>query len=241
MTPFRQPPTRIAFRIGAGLRWRVDALCDKLRDKQLIVELFVRRKLRLSQSERRLIRDSQIYWNGPAERALGQHSHWRNVGIFADDARWLAMGQDHMRLYREFARVIDDKRPLERIVEWGCGGGMNAVHFGKEAREFYGVDISPASLEECGRQMASAGLNNFRAVHIDAIHPELALQMIPNSCDLFISTYVFELLPTPEYGIRVLKIAFDLLRPGGIAIIQVKYNGGDWRTETRGWGYARNL
>jgi hypothetical protein len=60
-------------------------------------------------------------------------------------------------------------------------------------------------------------------------------------CDLLISTYVFELLPTPEYGLRVLRIASELLAPGGIAVIQVKYSEGNWKTKSHGWAYVKNL
>ena len=40
---------------------------------------------------------------------------------------------------------------------------------------------------------------------------------------------------------RVLTIAYKALAPGGIAVIQIKYHSGDWRTEARRWGYGKNL
>jgi hypothetical protein len=53
---------------------------------------------------------------------------------------------------------------------------------------------------------------------------------------LLICFYVFELVPTPEYGLRILKIAADLLQPTGHAIIQIKYRTG-WRTASRRRNY----
>jgi 2-polyprenyl-3-methyl-5-hydroxy-6-metoxy-1,4-benzoquinol methylase len=217
------------------------ALFWKLRSAKREAEFVVRQAVGLKQSQTKLITDSQQYWNNLANKVFKQHSHWRGQGIFVDDARWLALGHEHLRLYEEFARVVGQKPPLRRIVEWGCGGGMNAVHFGPLTQEFCGIDISAASLEECGRQMAAAGLNNFTSLLIEASNPEAALARAPGACDLLISTYVFELLPSPEYGIRVLKTVSEMLAPAGIAIIQIKYSGGNWRTASRRWGYVRNL
>jgi 2-polyprenyl-3-methyl-5-hydroxy-6-metoxy-1,4-benzoquinol methylase len=204
-------------------------------------ELLLRQALRLNQSPTKLITDSQHYWNDASNKILKQNSHWRGDGIFADDSRWLTLGRQHLRLYQDFARAVNLEPPLKRIVEWGCGGGMNAVHFGHLTREFCGIDISAASLNECRKQMTAAGLDNFVPVLVEASDPEMALTRVPGPCDLLLSTYVFELLPSPEYGIRVLRIAFELVAPGGIAVIQIKYNAGDWRTGSRRWGYVRNL
>jgi 2-polyprenyl-3-methyl-5-hydroxy-6-metoxy-1,4-benzoquinol methylase len=205
------------------------------------VEWLIRRSLSLEQSEERIIGDSQRYWNDSSNEWFGQFSHWRGFGIFADDSRWLELGRAHFRLYEEFCRVIGVERPLKRIVEWGCGGGMNAVQFGPEADEFYGVDIAQASLNECGKQMASAGILNFVPVLIEASDPEAALARVRGPCDLFFSAYVFECLPSPEYGVRVLRVAYELLRPSGMAIIQIKYSDMNWRSESRKWAYGSNL
>lgn len=227
--------------LSNGLGWRVRAAAQMAHNAKAAMEIAVRNAIGFGEPEAKLIGDSQTYWNDSADRSLKQNSHWRGVGIFADDSRWLALGREHLQLYEEFARALDLKCWPRRIVEWGCGGGMNAVHLAGPADEFYGVDISSSSLEECGKQMRAAGLPNFSPVLIDAAEPEAALHKVKNPCDLFISTYVFELLPTPEYGIRVLRIAHELLAPGGIAIIQIKYSEGNAKTQSRAWAYAKNL
>ena len=228
-------------RLAGGLSWRVRALLERARKSRKTLEVALYQAAGFSEPETKLIGDSQSYWNGPSDRSLKQNSHWRGEGIFADDSRWLALGYQHLRLYEEFARAVRMNFPLKRVVEWGCGGGINAVHFGRLADEFYGIDISSSSLEECGRQMTAAGLNNFTPILIDAEDPEAALGRVQNPCDLFVSTYVFELLPTPEYGIRVLRIAHELLTAGGIAMIQIRYSEGNAETRSRAWAYARNL
>jgi SAM-dependent methyltransferase len=217
------------------------AVRGKLGRAQLAAETFVRRLLGLRGSQEQLVRESREFWQAAPSQSLSEDAHWRGNGIFAEDARWIAIGLEHWRVYEEFARAIELKRPLNRIVEWGCGGGANAIHFGKEAQEFFGVDVSSRSLDECGRQMRGAGLQNFLPALIDPARPEEVHSQIRGPCDLFLSTYVFELLPDPEYGIRVLRIAHELLAPGGVAVIQIKYKTNSWKTEARRWGYARNL
>lgn len=205
------------------------------------VELNLRQIIGLNEPESKLVDDAQKFWKDAAAPEFKQNSHWRGQGIFANDALWLGLGHRHLRLYREFAAAVGRSPPLERIVEWGCGGGMNAVHFAAECGEYCGVDISPESLAECARQTVASGCGNFRPVLIDSSCPEAAVHQIPGACDLFLSTYVFELLPTPEYGLRVLQIAHRLLSDRGIAMIQIKYPGTRRRHATRRWAYERNL
>lgn len=226
---------------ATGVAWRARAWSQKAREATTALGLALRRGLGFIESETKLIGDSQNYWNDQSDAYLKQNSHWRGVGKFADDSRWLALGRQHLQLYEEFARVLDIKHPLKRIVEWGCGGGMNAIHFGRLAEEFCGIDISSANLEECAKQMTAAGLRNFTPILINAAAPEAVLACVRGPCDLLISTYVFELLPTPEYGLRLLRIACELLTPGGAVIVQIKYSGADQITTSRRWAYAKNL
>jgi hypothetical protein len=226
--------------LAEGVSWRARAFVEKAAGFVTALEIAVRQAIGLSESEAKLIADSQKYWNDTSDRSR-RAAHWRGMGIFADDSRWLALGREHLQLYEQFARAVDLKHAPKRIVEWGCGGGMNAIQFGCLADEFYGIDISTSTLEECGRQMAATGLLNFKPVLINAAHPEAALGQVQGPCDLFLSTYVFELVPTPEYGIRILRIAYELLAPGAIAVIQIKYSEAKAKTQSRAWAYAKNL
>lgn len=127
------------------------------------------------------------------------------------------------------------------MVEWGCGGGANAVHFGPMAEEFVGADVSAASLEECERQARAAGAKQFVPVLVDVREPEAAVAEIGPPCDLFLCTYVLELVPTPEYGLRILRIAADLLAERGLALVQIKYATASWRTRPRRRKYQRDV
>lgn len=208
-----------------------------------LVQAAVRRGRRISglaQPERKIASDSQRYWSNPEELHFRANSHWRGEGGLADET-WLALGNIHMRLFDELVKLTQLAKPLERIVEWGCGGGANAVHFARAARHFIGVDISQATLDECARNVLRSGCSNFVPVLIDVTRPETAIEKISQPCDLYLCTYVFELIPTPEYGRRLLDIAHRLLRPGGVALIQIKYETSDARTKAVRWGYRLNL
>ncbi|WP_048709392.1 class I SAM-dependent methyltransferase [Microvirga massiliensis] len=204
------------------------------------VERWIQYHLGVFESEAKIERDAQRFWNAEDER-LRQHSHWRGAGIFQDDARWMALGQEHRQLYEKFARMLGVTGRPQRIVDWGCGGGADALHFAPLAQDYVGIDISQDNLEECSRLLANAGLTNFTPVLIRTDAPEDARTLVPLPCDLFLCIGVFEILPTPEYGYRVLEIARDLLADGGMAIVQVKYVKDSWVTRPKRFGYRRNF
>jgi SAM-dependent methyltransferase len=226
--------------LAGGLRWRIQALREKMRHAREGVETRVRSTTGLTDSEEKLAADSQGFWNDPSSPTYAQDSHWRGGGIFANESKWVELGKEHIRFFETCTRLADVRQPMERVVEWGCGGGMNAIHFAPLTGQFCGIDISPASLEECAKQMKLAGLSNFLPVLIEAANPEAALARVPGPCDLFLCTFVFEVLPSPEYGYRLLKIANQLVAPGGIAIVQIKYTD-SWQTSSRMWNYKKNL
>jgi SAM-dependent methyltransferase len=205
------------------------------------LEFWLRQRSGLTEPEKKIVSDAQQYWSGEPEIRLEQNAHWRGSGIFTDDKRWLALGLEHLRLYEEFIKLTTLTSPLKAIVEWGCGGGANAIHLAPKTEKYYGVDISAATLAECSKQLEGAGLPNFVPVLINAAEPEKVTSLIPAASDLFLSTYVFECFPSQEHGLRVLKLAYDLLRPQGMAIIQIKYSTADWKTKPISWNYQRNL
>ena len=190
-------------------------------------------------SEDESIRDSERFWNNRANGDLKTIMHWRGHGRFSDDL-WLSLGRQNLLLFEQAAAWAGLSRPLDRIVEWGCGGGMNAVPFACAASEYYGIDINAESLREAARQVEAEAGGDFIPVRIDAGNPEAVSEQIPGPCDLFLSTFVFELLPSSAYGLRVMRIAHDLLRPGGIAIVQIRYHTGPAAVAVSRRRYAAN-
>ena len=203
---------------------------------------WVRHSLHLYQSPDRLAADAQDYWTGEPGEALPEHNfHIRGSGLFEDDAVWLAVGQQHFDLFNAFAKMTDFPRPVKRVLEWGCGGGANAVHFAREAEEFIGVDVSQPALDECGKQFKREALSNLTPALIDVRDYSDVIRRFAGTVDLFLCTYVFEVLPSQQHGVQLLEAARELLRPGGMALIQIKYSTGEVRTRSRQWNYAADF
>ncbi|SFB56754.1 Methyltransferase domain-containing protein [Amycolatopsis marina] len=194
----------------------------------------------LSQSTARIAADSQAYWTSSHGKRWMANSHWREAPIFDDNDLWIRMGMQHLGMVERSAWAARSGRPWRRVVDWGCGGGANAAAFAPHTGELVGVDISAETVAECGRQVALVCDTPFRGVTVDVAEPETAMVDI-GSCDVFLCLYVFELIPTPEYGVRLLHIARDLLTPGGLALIQIKYDDGRWLSRPRRREYRREL
>lgn len=97
-------------------------------------------------------------------------------------------------------------------------------------------------MAECGRQVAAVCDNLYRSLVVDVAAPETTVASLgAGTCDVFLCLYVFELVPSPEYGARLLRVARDLLAPGGAALVQIRYSDGRWVTRPRRRGYRHGI
>lgn len=190
-------------------------------------------------AEDELVRENQEFWNDTEHSRFRSRAHWRGSRVFQDDELWLRLGESHRTLLnRALAQAEIDH--IHTVIEWGCGGGMNAVQLAKDVETYHGVDICRSTLEECHRQVAGQGLDNFHPILIDAAEPESVCHSVPELVDVFLCTYVFELMPTRSYGLRIVKLASRLLRPGGVALLHIRYSN-NLLQQSRPWDYASNL
>lgn len=187
-----------------------------------------------------LAQQARHFWNEVSPQRA-QEAHWRGHGVFADDAVWLKLGRDHVQLLQRVLQAHGRTLAPRRVVEWGCGGGMNAVHLAQGTEAYYGVDIAPATLQECARQVQAEGGGPFVPVLADPLAPRAAAQEVGAGCDLFVCTYVFELLPSEAHALEVLDIARDLLCSGGIALVHVRLARSGLGGGSRPWGYVQNM
>ena len=189
-----------------------------------------------------LNREAAAYWNGGAGSRFADDSHWASGSNFAHSDLWSRMGAEHLALYERMRRSSSSEpAKVRHVVDWGCGGGANAVEFASIAERVTGVDISQASLDECARQMKAASPSvPFRPVlATDVAQPEDAAREA-GPCELVICIYVLELVPSPTYGLRLLRVFRDMLTEGGQVFVQVKYATG-WRTASRRRSYQSDL
>ena len=194
--------------------------------------------LGFKQSDMRIQKDALSFWEKHTASNFGVNSHWRGHGIFEnDDERWLSLGQRHVGVFNRLSSTAATPFPTApSILEWGCGGGSNAVAFAKTSSQFIAVDISKKSVDECLRQMELLGLKNGIGVVADIHCPEGVLKEV-DPVDVVLCTYVFECLPTRTYALRLVRMFHEVLKPGGLAIVQIRYATARVSTRGRSWGY----
>jgi Methyltransferase domain len=186
----------------------------------------------------RRLSDARGYWTGESGERWLSDSHWRD-GL--KDEAWVEVGRDHLALFGQFAKALGKPDNPGVVVEWGCGGGANAVAFAPSAEKFIAADVSAESVAECVRQINAVCDTPTEPVHIDIEHPERAAAGRDGTCDTFLCLYVLELTAGPAEALRIMRIAERLLVSGGIAFVQVKYHNADRRTRGHKRNYRRNL
>jgi len=180
-----------------------------------------------AQPESRIAEDAKEFWSeSDRSQRIRDQSHWVGEGRWKDASAWSEIGESHFKMWEQFANLCGSSASSDarRMVEWGPGGGANAVIFSSRFSEFIGIDISESNLTECGRQLDARGYDGFRPVLIQAERPEEAVAQSGGKCDFFLSTAVFQHFPTKNYGAKVLRTACEMLKPGGLALIQIRYD-----------------
>ena len=181
------------------------------------------------------------YWSRSASMPwVRDLSHWRGHGRWSDDRVWRGIGARHFAAFEKLCARTRRPRPIRSMVEWGPGGGANAVAFAREVTQFHGVDISSANLAECGRQLAQNGFGGWRPVKIEAVDPRGCLNQIETPVEFFLSTAVFQHFPGKAYGAHVMRIAHELLAPRGIALVSIRYDDGSEALRPKDRDYANN-
>jgi SAM-dependent methyltransferase len=181
-------------------------------------------------SEDRLLSESAEYWADRQDPQWNDQSHWRG-GPRIDPRRFDQIGADHVALFDRLAATVGGAPNPGTILEWGVGGGANAVHFAPRAERFVAVDINPDSPAEAARRVGEVCATPVTEVVVEIAEPEGVTEHLPEgSVDLFLCLYVLELVPSPEYGLRLMRLAAELLRPGALAFVQFKYRTAEAKT-----------
>jgi hypothetical protein len=185
--------------------------------------------------------DASHFWRSSINsESVMDMSHWKGKGRYADQEKWDAIGKKHFVMVEEFFQFLKINKPIESMVEWGSGGGANAVKFVEKVDTFYGVDISESNLNECERQLRKIGYKEFRKIPIKINSPEKSLDFIKRPVDLFLSTAVYQHFPNKDYGRQITKIAYEMLSDDGLALIQIRYDDGKKIYKTKKRDYKKN-
>ncbi len=189
---------------------------------------------------------AHLLWNASeTSDAIRGLSHWFGSERWQGGGGLEQLGRLHVGMFMKLCSLAE--KPLwemKSMLEWGPGGGANAVAFASHMERFVGVDISAANLEECIRQFSNRGLlakTAFSPIIIDISDPETALLTLGDKVDFFLSTAVYQHFPSMQYGERVTRIANRALKPGGLAIIQIRLNDGTAGFQSKTADYAHEF
>ena len=133
---------------------------------------------------------------------------WRT----ASNDNWHALSARMDPLHSTYRNVLDRAIaflgcPPLTAIDWGVGGGLAAKLLRDDGCHVYGVDI----VERKGP---------FEFVLADIEEPEKAVEDI--DADLFVCLTVIQHMPDLAYAERIVRLAADVLVPGGVALFQIR-------------------
>ena len=154
------------------------------------------------------------YWN--------QHIHDLEItehpvgtpGFFAD------LDQYHFEKLHHLLRLVDfSKYRGKRVLEVGCGAGIDLVRFARAGAIVTGVDLSRSAIELARK--------NFDQQGLQADLREADGEQLPFSNDAFDLVFAHGVVQYTADAQRLVEECRRVLKPGGEAIFQV-YNRISW-------------
>jgi methyltransferase family protein len=170
---------------------------------------------------------TEVWESHDDEQYRQDQSHWRGVGRWNEE-KWTEWGQGTAQRMEELHHAAHrnwSSAAPPVVLEWGPGGGANLYGLASRVSTMYGVDISAKNLEETGRVLAEIAGSHFVPILLDG-EPSTVVGLIDRPVDLFFSTAVFQHFPSREYGAEVLRTVRQLMAPGGLGYVQIRFDDG---------------
>jgi methylase of polypeptide subunit release factors len=137
------------------------------------------------------------------------------------------------------------RRPVGRVLDLGCGCGVQGLLAAQDAREVVGVDRNPRAI---AFSRFNARLNDIS--HADFREGDLFEPATGETFDRIVGNPPFVISPENRFRFRdggmtgdhfcerIIRQVPDYLAPGGMAqflINWAEFSAGDWRDRIRGW------
>ncbi len=150
----------------------------------------------------------------------------RRTGRYRSSARFYDLISAEWPVYRAGRTAAMDLlalRPGDRVLDIGCGTGLNFPHLQHRigpTGSITAVDASAHMLRQARRRADSAGWNNVRLVEADATALDIATLDAGDGFDGVISTYALSLMP--RWALAV-SLMVAVTRPGGrVAVVDMQ-------------------
>lgn len=159
-------------------------------------------------------------WNELARENPFYYTHSDTIGGRAvDEFELRQTGEADYKKYIESDQLIRDtvvKEPCRRVLEIGCGVGRMTEFFARDFPCVIGIDTSSAMLAVAARRLGVHSAitlqeNDGRTIPFPAAH-----------FDIVFSYLVFKHLPTKELAVNYFSEVARVLKPTGLAKIQVR-------------------
>lgn len=131
------------------------------------------------------------------------------------DAFYCSGAVDAKMLIATLARVGRAPEEFATVCEFGCGLARVTAHLSRHFRRIVAWDISPVHLAAARDLLRERGVGNVELRQTTAV--DFAM---PDGFDLWFSSLVLQHNPPPLIAL-ILERAFQMLRPGGVAIFQL--------------------
>jgi len=161
-----------------------------------------------------LTKDIREYWN--------EHVHDLNVathpvgsdGFFKDLERYRLEKQRYLPRVVDFSGYRD-----KRLLEVGCGVGLDLIRFARAGADVTGIDLSDRAIRLAQRNFQFHGLKPTLRI-MDGEH-------LGFRADEFDAVYAHGVMPYTGDIRRMIHEIYRVLKPGGEAILQV-FNRHSW-------------
>lgn len=134
---------------------------------------------------------------------------YRLQSLFYDETRWLFLHG------RKQAVAAMELQPGSRVLEVGCGTGLNfrhiVRHLGPSRGVLVGLDFSGAMLRRARRRVSAAGWP-----HVQLVCGDAGEAAFPHGFDAILFSYSLSMIPAWREAI---SRARDNLRPGGRLVV----------------------
>jgi SAM-dependent methyltransferase len=136
-----------------------------------------------------------------------------NINKEAMDTFWVSGSKETTRIQSILMKHGFDSAASKICVEYGCGVGRVTSPLARMFKEVYAYDVSSTHLEIARARAESPNIEFVLCTH-NIFRTGL------QKCDFFYSNIVLQHNPPPLIQ-KLISIALEALRPGGIAIFQV--------------------